>query len=134
MNLYKKWDEGEWGMIITGNVQVDSHHIGLPFDARLSYDEGEADNWRALAGAVKNTPLIAQLNHPGAQSPRWTLSKSPLLSNVSASARQHTFPHSTLFADSRAMSAGDIYIVVKQFVVAAKYLQEMGFDGIQVHA
>ena len=121
-------------MIITGNVQIDFEHIGLPFDATLSYDECEDSKWRALAEAVVSTPLIAQLNHPGSQSPRFTMSKSPLTPTISASEKTYLFPQNALFADSVEATETDIDIIVKRFIVAAKYLQGMGVDGVQVHA
>ncbi|TIC71057.1 isomerising glucosamine-fructose-6-phosphate aminotransferase [Wallemia mellicola] len=133
IELYRKWDKGGYGMIITGNIQVDAQYIGLPFDACMSYDDNDVNQWKSLIEGVRDTPLIVQLNHPGAQSPRWTLSKSPLQRNLAPSNVNHVFPSNMMFPDSEEMSEDDIQTVIKQFVIAAKYLHEMGINGVQIH-
>ncbi|TIB02591.1 hypothetical protein E3P94_00939 [Wallemia ichthyophaga] len=147
VRLYQQWDVGGWGMIITGNIQVDSRHIGLPFDATLQshvsekHGKYEENKWRRLAQAVPHTPLIGQLNHPGAQSTRWTFSKAPWTRNVSASGSgsgresiRQSKTISPLFPPCRALSEIEVHAIVSQFINAALFLQRSGFDGVQIHA
>ena len=36
INTYNLWGEGGWGIIMTGNVQVDDRYLGTPEDVALN--------------------------------------------------------------------------------------------------
>ncbi|KAI5123256.1 hypothetical protein M0805_001345 [Coniferiporia weirii] len=100
--LYEVWGKGEWGMVITGNVQVSRRHLSLGADMTIPecISDGVIERFRRLACAMRgedsksrdrenaNTervrPLvIMQLNHTGRQSPnglggRWPFFQPPL--------------------------------------------------------
>lgn len=93
---YAAWATGGWGMVLTGNVQVDERHLGGPRDVVLLDDRADGEMlaaWRAWAAACKGDgegegegegdgkagggrrrrrrPVaVMQINHPGRQSPR----------------------------------------------------------------
>ncbi|KAJ5564284.1 Aldolase-type TIM barrel [Penicillium frequentans] len=74
--VYGEWAKGGWGALLTGNVQVDVRHLGGGGDlaTRESHlaDEEALNAWRQYANACQQhgTPAIAQICHPGRQSPR----------------------------------------------------------------
>lgn len=88
---YEQWARGGWGLVMTGNVQVDARWLGQPGDNVLldagtgTGGGGDADGeydeaamlaawkpWAAACQAVAAggaSPTIVQVNHPGRQSP-----------------------------------------------------------------
>ena len=73
VTLYEGWGTGGWGAILTGNIMVDENHCGTPGDlvVRKQRTEEEIERWRRYAAACQagGSPTMAQLNHPGRQSP-----------------------------------------------------------------
>lgn len=85
--LYSAWSKGDWGMIITGNVQVSPTHLSLGRDMVIPTDvtPGSVRPFAELASAIhggdrdsaktKFSPervrpvAIMQLSHAGRQSP-----------------------------------------------------------------
>ncbi|KAA1472477.1 FMN-linked oxidoreductase [Dentipellis sp. KUC8613] len=87
--LYSQWSRGDWGMVITGNVQVSHRHLTLGRDIVIprSLTENSLDPFRKLALAMRGRPssdasgniaedsnvgktlIVMQLSHAGRQSP-----------------------------------------------------------------
>jgi 2,4-dienoyl-CoA reductase-like NADH-dependent reductase (Old Yellow Enzyme family) len=104
--LYKRWARGEWGMIITGNVQVDTQHLSLGRDvviqSRPKTSAEEIKRFKEWAWCVKGEPaecrgeknrdkkcrtlFIMQLNHTGRQSPNFIGGRLPFVAPKSSSA------------------------------------------------
>lgn len=139
---YTQWARGNWGLILTGNVQVDSRHLGQPNDVTVTPDS--ASTWRAYADAAKenDTKVVMQLCHPGRQSPLgagtrgfWgkTLAPSavPLQLGPGLVARAIS---ALVFGTPKAMSEDEIREVVDKFAAAARLAAESGFDGVELHA
>ncbi len=129
--LYERWAKGGLGLSMTGNVMVDSLHLGEPGNVVI---EGESKllkerlkNW-AQSATINDTACFVQLNHPGKQSPN-LLTKTPLAPSaipLHPSMRK-------LFNPPRAMSEEEILDVIKRFSHAAKLCYEANFSGVQIH-
>ena len=68
IGLYEAWADGGAGVLITGNVMVDSKMLGAAEDIILE-NEDDIDMLRlwAQTGRKNGAKIIMQLNHPGRQ-------------------------------------------------------------------
>lgn len=150
---YAAWADGGWGMVLTGNVQVDLKYLGGPSDTALSEPEDEAallESWKSWAKACKTralagedgTPTVMQVNHPGRQTPvgagtRGIFAKSlapspvPLKLGDGILAKMAS---ALVFGTPREMTVADIEDVVHRFAYCARLAAEAGFDGVEIHA
>ncbi|KAK1993276.1 NADH:flavin oxidoreductase/NADH oxidase [Colletotrichum falcatum] len=135
VNVYRRWGEGGFGVILTGNVMLDYDQLeaagnavippGAPF-------EGERfEGFRRVAEAAKRHGSLvhAQLSHPGRQ--------------VAAHINPHPVSASDVqlegevlgmrFGKPRALAKEDIKRIVGDFAYAAEYVHRAGFDGIELH-
>lgn len=135
INAYRRWGEGQSGIIITGNIMIDLEHINGPGDVIIPRDskfEGERfEAFKSLAEAAKRhgSLLLAQVSHPGRQSPS-QIQKHPI------SASDVQLEGKTLgmtFEKPREASLEDIRQIVGDFAYAAEFLHKAGFDGIELH-
>ncbi|ETS81168.1 hypothetical protein PFICI_06170 [Pestalotiopsis fici W106-1] len=134
--LYRKWGEGKWGQLLTGNVMIDPGHLEaagnmiVPVDAPFEGERFEGFKAIATAGKAHGSLIIPQVGHPGRQVPD-SIQKYP----ISASDLQLVTPTmGKTYAKPRAATKEDIEGVIKAFTHAAVYLEKAGFDGIQIHA
>ncbi|OTB07019.1 hypothetical protein M426DRAFT_54269 [Hypoxylon sp. CI-4A] len=139
-NLYRRWADGGWGVILTGNIIVDPSHLEAPGNMILASDSTPSgprfEAYRKLAESGKRGGgggglFLAQLNHPGRQTER-ALQENP----VSASAIPLTkgFGATTPYGAPHAASTAEIDGIRRSFVHAATYLEKAGFDNVQLHA
>ncbi|KXJ87689.1 hypothetical protein Micbo1qcDRAFT_151679 [Microdochium bolleyi] len=147
LSAYERWAEGGWGLIMTGNVQVDVTYIGQAGD--MAYDDSVPrakivsawTRWREAIGK-HGTSAVMQLNHPGRQSPLGSGRRSIFAKTLAPSAAAMNlgdglwprFLVSLLFGTPRAMTHADIRAVVGQFARAAAAAHEAGFAGVEIHA
>ncbi|KAL3440538.1 hypothetical protein BJX65DRAFT_290272 [Aspergillus insuetus] len=146
--VYSEWAKGGWGALLTGNIQVDVQHLGGYGDlATRSYQADgyqSLDPWKQYAEACQEhgTPAIAQICHPGRQSPRGagergfigqTIAPSAIPLNI-GDGFAASIVRNIVFGCPRAMSKSDIGHVVGQFVSCARVLARCGFSGIEIHA
>ncbi|KAH6656024.1 hypothetical protein BKA67DRAFT_562463 [Truncatella angustata] len=134
-NLYRKWGEGKWGQILTGNVMIDPGHLEAPGNTIVPADapfEGERfEGFKAIATAAKahGSLIVAQVSHPGRQ-----VSDDVQKHPISASDVQLvSAAMGKTYAKPRAATEEDIEKVIKGFTHTALYLEKAGFDGIQLH-
>lgn len=68
VKLYRRWAEGDAGLIITGNVMVDRHALTGPAGVVLE-DVRNLGKFRLWADACRSHGAQAwmQINHPGRQ-------------------------------------------------------------------
>jgi 2,4-dienoyl-CoA reductase-like NADH-dependent reductase (Old Yellow Enzyme family) len=69
--LYERWGKGSFGLLSTGNVQVDERYPGLMTDLMIpSKNKIDIEKWRRYANVCQShgTPTIVQINHAGRQS------------------------------------------------------------------
>ncbi|PKS08628.1 hypothetical protein jhhlp_005015 [Lomentospora prolificans] len=146
-NAYGAWADGGWGMLLTGNVQIDAKYLGgladLALDSDLPRDK-LLSAYKDLAQTCKRngTPTIVQINHPGRQSPLGhgkrsifakSIAPSPVPLNL-GSGLTDTLAAKIAFGTPREMTLEDIDHVVQRFVDAARLCVDAGFDGVQIHA
>ncbi|KAG8685292.1 hypothetical protein FRC11_010820 [Ceratobasidium sp. 423] len=144
--LYEEWSHGQYGIVITGNILVDKHHleaVGNPIIDRTLPSQPSACStntphpytsaYAELAlHARKHSPstlVIAQLNHPGSHSSD-KLTPVPVSPSgvVAAPAMGETYNR------PRALTEAEIWDIVDRFAYAAYTLHTAGFDGVQLHA
>lgn len=130
IDLYRAWAKGGTGLIITGNVIVDSSARG-EFGNVVVEDTVNLDRLRRWAEAATNNgaQIFLQLNHPGKQSPK-TISKTP----VSPSAVPITGDNAFGFNPPRALNHIEIKEIVQKFINAAVVAEKAGFSGVEIHA
>jgi len=73
-NLYATWGRGQYGLIITGQVQVDPRFLSIKGDVVVhdaSMEPEHFEKWKEWARVAQKegTPCIVQLAHPGRRSP-----------------------------------------------------------------
>lgn len=128
--LYKRFNEGGSGIVVTGNVMVDGSALGEPGNVVIE-DETHLEklkNW-AFHGNSAESSLWVQLNHPGKQSPRF-VSKHP----VAPSAIPLKGGMARAFKKPRALSDEEIINLVQKFAASARIVKKAGFKGVQIHA
>lgn len=135
INVYRRWGEGEFGVILTGNIMVEYDHLeaaGNPIIPRGSKYEGERfEGFKELATQSKKhgSLIVGQVSHPGRQVAE-NIQKHP----ISASDVQlEGNIMGMTFAKPRAATEEDIKNVIEGFAHAAEYLEKAGYDGIQLH-
>ncbi|KID83937.1 Aldolase-type TIM barrel [Metarhizium guizhouense ARSEF 977] len=147
VETYGAWADGEWGLVMTGNVQVDTAYLGTPDDNAVNSDiprEQLLQSWKQWASTCsKNgTPTIVQLNHPGRQSTPGAGSHGYFGKTIAPSVVPvklgdgliARFLSALVFGSPREMDTTDIQHVVGRFVDGAKLSHEAGFAGIEIHA
>ncbi|KAJ3325566.1 hypothetical protein HDV06_003336 [Boothiomyces sp. JEL0866] len=133
--LYQTWAKGGAGMIITGNILVDSHCIENNGNVILTQEhyEKNPESYHKFAASIKydrhKTLAIAQLNHAGRQSPISTTTKPMAPSSVAMGGFVGLF-----FCKPKEMTVEDIEKVVTEFATSAKLADEAGFDGVEIHS
>lgn len=129
VRLYSRWAAGGTGLLITGNVMVDSRALGEAHNVviEIGIQDSFLPLW-AAAGKKEGTHIWVQLNHPGKQSPKF-LSKEP----VAPSAIPLKKPLDRLFNTPRALSESEILDLIERFGYAARVCKDNGFTGVQIH-
>ncbi len=129
--LYERWAEGGAGLIITGNVMVDSRALTGPATPVLEAGT-PLEPFRQWAQAARRHGAQAwmQINHPGRQVMANMGGKAWAPSAIALEMGRH----SKLFAQPVAMTAADIGDVVERFAATARAAEQAGFTGVQVHA
>ncbi|ROW16030.1 hypothetical protein VPNG_02520 [Cytospora leucostoma] len=135
IEVYRRWGEGGWGIVETGNIMIDLQHTvtagsaiippGAPFEG----ERFEAFKALAAAGKAEGSLIIGQVSHPGRQIPSKIVKES-----ISASAVQLPPRFGKTYPPTRAATQSEISQIVQAFAHAAAYLDAAGFDGIQLHA
>lgn len=129
--LYQAWADGGAGLIITGNVMVDSRAMTGPGGVVLESDQ-HLEKFRqwARVGRSGGAQMWLQINHPGRQMPAnlgqstWAPSAVPLdLGKMS----RH-------FGTPRAMTPTVIDEVIRRFARTARLAEQAGFTGVEIHA
>ncbi|KAJ3539614.1 hypothetical protein NM688_g6339 [Phlebia brevispora] len=109
LGLYSRWAHGNWGMILTGNVQVMGDHLDLGRDIVVPEEltEETVEPFIKLAAAIRQhqsadepiktdgrTLAIMQLSHAGGQSPNFLGGRRPFVPPFAPSAVPLDFrPH-----------------------------------------
>jgi 2,4-dienoyl-CoA reductase-like NADH-dependent reductase (Old Yellow Enzyme family) len=119
--VYDCWAGGGSGLVITGNVMIDSRYLGEAKNVVIESDfKGMEDlkKW-AAAGTKNQTHLWMQINHPGKQSPNF-LNKEP----VAPSAIPFESSLARLFNPPRALTEKEIFEIIERYTFAAVTAQK----------
>ncbi|MCW3039168.1 MAG: NADH:flavin oxidoreductase/NADH oxidase [Solirubrobacterales bacterium] len=124
--LYRRWGATGAGLLITGNVMVDRHHLGEPKNVVVD-DERHLPQLREWASAAQanGTPTWVQINHPGRQALRIAgthpVAPSPLRPKVPGA------------PTPKELTDGQIHAIIERFAVTAEVVRTAGFHGVQIH-
>ncbi|GIZ45478.1 hypothetical protein CKM354_000864300 [Cercospora kikuchii] len=134
INLYRTWAEGGSGLVMSGHVMIDPRAMALPGDVLLAEDGPvQSDQrWREWIKGAKsnNTQFWLQINHPGRQ-----IKKGSGLPTYAPSAVPLEMGKlSGMFDMPLEMSEEKIQDVIQRFRWAAKKAEELGVDGVEIHA
>lgn len=131
MRLYDAWAKGGAGLILTGNVMVDSRAMTGPNGVVLE-DDAHLERFRRWAQIARSNgaQVWLQINHPGRQMQaalgQTTLAPSAIALELGALSKKFPVP--------RAMTEQDIADVQARFVRSARLAEQSGFTGVQIHA
>lgn len=135
INVYKRWGEGQYGVILTGNIMIEPDHLeaagNLIISSTSAFTGQRFDAYTELASQAKKhgSLVVGQVSHPGRQVSE-AIQKNP----VSASDVQLEGIHfGTTFAKHRAATNEDIKHIIDGFAHAAEFLHKAGFNGIELH-
>jgi 2,4-dienoyl-CoA reductase-like NADH-dependent reductase (Old Yellow Enzyme family) len=73
VNVYKRWGEGGWGQLLTGNIMLEYDHLEamgnpiIPREADFSGPRFEAFKALATAAKAHGSLIVGQVSHPGRQ-------------------------------------------------------------------
>ncbi|RYP19696.1 hypothetical protein DL765_003211 [Monosporascus sp. GIB2] len=137
INAYRRWGEGGFGVILTGNTMIAPDQLEapgcliIPRDAPIEEGDERFQRFRELATAAKakGSLVYVQVSHPGRQV---TENIQPHPISASDVQLEGNFLGMT-FAKPRAMEKADIDAVIDAFAHAALYAHRAGFDGVQLH-
>jgi 2,4-dienoyl-CoA reductase-like NADH-dependent reductase (Old Yellow Enzyme family) len=131
INVYKRWAQSGAGLLITGNIMIDSKAIGEPRNVVVE-NRKNFDLLKQWAETVKDTKtqLWAQLNHPGRQAmePINSHLKAPSAIPLKTRGRKKSTKKIPM-----ALKEREIYEIIEAFSNSAIILKEAGFSGIQIH-
>ncbi|CAF1053648.1 unnamed protein product [Rotaria sp. Silwood1] len=140
--LYERWAKGSFGLILTGNVQIDERYPGLMTDMMIpSKDKIDIEKWKKYANVCQShgTPAIVQINHAGRQSPsgKRPFREPPIApSPVPLSIGNNIFARTLrrlVISTPHEMTRVQIDEAVTKFVEAAEIMVKAGFAGVELH-
>lgn len=134
--LYRAWAEGGAAMVLSGHVMIDPFAVGAPADLILTKETSgsESDSrWKSMIDSARlnNTRFLLQLNHPGRQARKGTGLPTYGASPIAVSAGVGS---SALFETPIEMTEEKIQDIISRFAWTAKKAEELGVDGIEIHA
>uniref|UniRef100_A0A1I7YP71 Oxidored_FMN domain-containing protein n=1 Tax=Steinernema glaseri TaxID=37863 RepID=A0A1I7YP71_9BILA len=135
-NLYEKWSHGGFGMILTGNVLVCPKHLESAGNAIIhesieNPERREAFKKWAETMKASGSLAVAQLSHAGRVTP-FAVNSTPF---SASDVQLGGVRRGSAFGKPIPLTQEQIKEnVIKNFVYAAKYCYEAGFDGVQLHA
>jgi len=130
INAYKIWAKGNPGLLITGNVMVDSMALGEARNVVVE-DYKDFESLKKWARSVEGTGvhLWPQINHPGRQAfaaiNRKTVGPSAISLSLGSASKMFKIPI--------ALSEEEIWNIIKRFGNTARIMKEAGFTGCQIH-
>ena len=132
VRLYRRWAAGGIGLSITGNVQIDRHHLERPgnviVDAPLTAEAKAAWQRLATAATEQGTQAWVQISHAGRQTQK-SVNPSP----KAPSAVPLGLPGGQ-FGVPVPLTEAEILDLIKRFAQVAAVAREAGFTGVQIHA
>ncbi|SMD36105.1 2,4-dienoyl-CoA reductase [Reichenbachiella faecimaris] len=125
--LYEKWAKDGSGLLITGNVLLDSSHLESAGNVVMNeVSMPELKLWAAAATANGNH-CWTQISHSGRQTSIFNNLRPVSASNVK-------LKKLGFFAKPRTLLEDEILQLIEQFAEASRISKEAGFTGVQIHA
>ena len=130
IHAYKVWTKGNPGLLITGNVMVDSKALGEPRNVVVE-DYTHFELLKKWAKTVEGTGvhLWPQLNHPGRQAfgsiNKKVVAPSAIPLKMGGASK--------MFKLATPLTEEEIWDIIKRFGTAARIMKEAGFTGCQIH-
>ena len=130
INAYKVWAKGNPGLLITGNIMIDSMALGEARNVVVE-DYKDFELLKEWAKSVEGTGvhLWPQINHPGRQAfaaiNRETVGPSAVSLNMGNTSKMFKLP--------TALTEEAIWDIIKRFGNTARIMKEAGFTGCQIH-
>ena len=130
IHAYKVWAKGNPGLLITGNVMVDTKALGEARNVVIE-DYKHFEELKAWAKAVEGTGvhIWPQINHPGRQAfaaiNRVVVAPSAIPLKMGGASKMFTLP--------KALTEEEIWDIIKRFGTTARICKEAGFTGCQIH-
>ena len=130
INTYRVWAKGKPGLLITGNVMIDSKALGEPRNIVVE----DRSNFNLLQEWARTTEgtgthIWPQINHPGRQAFAAINKKVVAPSSVSLKMGGA----SSMFKEPIPLTEEEIWEVIKRFGNTAKIMKDAGFSGCQIH-
>jgi 2,4-dienoyl-CoA reductase-like NADH-dependent reductase (Old Yellow Enzyme family) len=131
MQLYQAWADGEAGLLLTGNVMVDSRAMTGPGGVVLE-DATHLERFRQWVkiGRAKGAQFWMQINHPGRQ----TQASLGQIALAPSAVSLDLGSFSKMFATPKAMDEDEIADVIRRFTRTAQLAEQAGFTGVEIHA
>ena len=131
IEVYKKWSQSGAGLLITGNIMIDSRAIGEPRNVVVE-NRKNFELLKSWAKSVKgtNTQLWAQINHPGRQAMEQINS---YLKAPSAVPLKYGGRNGATKKTPTALNESEILAIIEAFGNTAIILKDAGFSGVQIH-
>ncbi|MCJ1391981.1 hypothetical protein MMC18_004848 [Xylographa bjoerkii] len=135
INVYKRWGEGEFGMILTGNIMINLDQLEaagnpiIPIDSEFSGERFEAFKELAEASKKHGSLIVGQLSHPGRQV-ETRIQKDPVSASDVQLEGEVMGMH---FEKPHAASIEEIEHIKQCFVHAAEFLYKAGYHGAELH-
>ncbi len=130
--LYRRWAAGSIGLSITGNVQIDRHHLERPgnviVDGPLSGEARAAWSRWAVAATAHDTTAWVQISHAGRQTQKAVnpAPKAPSAVVLGLPGGQFGVPV--------PLTEAEILDLIARFAHVAVVARDAGFHGVQIHA
>ena len=130
--LYEIWSDGGAGMLLSGNIMVDRHHLERPgnvvIDSPPDLEMRQALKRWASSATRKGNHFWAQISHAGRQTQKMVNAKPKAPSAVKLA-----LPGGQ-FGEPVELNYGEIEDIISRFGICAAAVKEAGFTGVQVHA
>ena len=130
--LYEIWSDGGAGMLLSGNIMVDRHHLERPgnvvIDRLPDLEMRQALKRWASSATRKGNHFWAQISHAGRQTQKMVNAKPKAPSAVKLA-----LPGGQ-FGEPVELNCGEIEDIISRFGICAAAVKEAGFTGVQVHA
>lgn len=133
IELYRQWGKDSFGIILSGNLLVNTMDLEAPGNPILSKDSMSPEKREAFSEMVKaakahGSLFVAQLSHAGRQVAEFIQPNPVSASDVKLDDRM-----GMSFGKPKALTLEGIKNVVDEFAFAAEECQKAGFDGVELH-
>ncbi len=130
IQAYRTWAKGGAGLLITGNVMIDSKALGEPRNVVVE-DRKHFDKLVEWASVIKDTRahMWPQLNHPGRQAMgsinKVVVGPSAVPLKIKGG--------SMMFKTPKPLEESEILDIIERFGNTALIMKDAGFTGVQIH-